>query len=48
MTLLVERKSLNEKECYDIEINKNETSEVVSPYDDVVVELLYEILNNKN
>lgn len=48
MTLLVERKSLNEKECYDIEIDNNETSEVVNPYDDVVIELLYEILNNKD
>lgn len=48
MTLIVERKSLNEKEYYDIEIDNNETSEAVIPYDDVVVELLYEILNNKD
>lgn len=48
MTLIVERKSLNEKEYYDIEIDNNETSEAVNPYDDVVVELLYEILNNKD
>lgn len=48
MTLLVERKSLNEKELYDVEIDNNEISEVVNPYDDVVIELLYEIINNKD
>lgn len=48
MTLLIERKSLNEKECYDIEIENNETLEAASPYDNTVIELLYEIITNNN
>lgn len=48
MTLLVERKSLNEKEYYSMEIDNNETSEVVNPDDDTVIELFYEMLKDKD
>ena len=46
MTIYVERKQLNEKEFYEI-ITNDDKQEVVSPVDDTVIELLYEILANK-
>lgn len=46
MTIYVERKQLNEKDYYELDISDDE-QEVVSPVDDTVIELLYEILANK-
>lgn len=48
MIIKVFRKELNEIEDYTISIEENENKEVVSPYDNVVIELLYEILNNRD
>ena len=47
MTIHVNRKQLNEKDYYELDIRDDE-QEVVSPIDDVVAELLYEILTTKD
>lgn len=47
MTFFIDRKSLNENDYCDMKIEKNDTQEVVSPSEDEVVELLYEIIINK-
>lgn len=48
MIIKVFRKELNEKEDYAISIEENDNEEVVSPYDDTVIELLYEMITNKD
>lgn len=48
MIIKVFRKELNEKENYTVSIEENDNIEVVSPDDDAVIELLYEILNNRD
>lgn len=47
MTIHIERKILNEKDNFDIDIF-NDEREVVSPYDETVIELCYEILKDKD
>lgn len=46
MIIKVSRKELNEKDDYIVSIDENDDREAVSPSDDMVIELLYEILNN--
>lgn len=48
MTFFIDRKSLNENDYCDMRIEKNDTQEVISPSDDVVVELLYEVITKKD
>lgn len=48
MIIKVFRKELNEKEDYSISIEENDNIEVISPDDDTVIELLYEIITNNN
>lgn len=48
MIIKVSRKELNEKDDYIVSIDENDDREAVSPSDDMVIELLYEMLNNKD
>lgn len=48
MIIKVLRKELNEKDDYIVSIDENDGREAVSPSDDMVIELLYEMLNNKD
>lgn len=48
MKIKVFRKELNEKEDYAISIEENDDIEVTSPCDDAVIELLYEMITNKD
>lgn len=48
MIIRVSRKELNEKEDYAISIEENDYKEVISSDDVTVIELMYEILNNKD
>lgn len=47
MIINVLRKELNEKDDYIVSIDENDDGEVISPADDVVIDLLYEIITNK-
>lgn len=48
MIIKVFRKDLNEKDDYTISIEENDNIEVISPDDDTVIELLYEMITNKD
>lgn len=48
MIIKVFRKELNEKEDYSISIEENDDTEVISPDDDTIIELLYEMITNKD
>lgn len=48
MIIKVFRKELNEKEDYSISIEENDNIEVISPDDNAVIELLYEMITNKD
>lgn len=48
MKITVDRKELNEKENYTIEIENDKDNEVIAPDDEAVIELFYEILKDKD
>lgn len=48
MIIRVDRKELNEKNDYILTVEEHENNEVIHPDDDSVIELLYEILTNKD
>lgn len=48
MKITVDRKELNEKENYTIEIENDKDNEVIAPDDEAVIELFYEMLKDKD
>lgn len=44
MVIKISRKELNEQEDYSVTVEENDCQEAVSPIDETVIELLYEIL----